>query len=70
LRLKLDHLGQKPSAGQAGSSVAGLRGSDKHQDPAKALYWKGRRRRNVSIDEVVLFRKALDQADAGRPPTP
>lgn len=67
LQVKLDHTAQRvnqPTSG--GSSVVGLRGS-KQESASKQLYWKGKDGKvPVAPDEVKLYRKAVDEATAGK----
>ena len=67
LQLKLDHTAQRVNQPTtAGSSVVGLRGS-KAEPLSKQLYWKGKEKRgSVSIEELRMFRTAVEQARAGQ----
>lgn len=67
LQTKLDHIARRANQPtNQGSSVAGLRGS-KQEPMSKQLYWKGKTREHaVTIDEVKLFRSAVEEARAGQ----
>src|SRR5688572_9329447 len=67
LQTKLDHVARRANQPtSSGSSVAGLRGS-KQEPVSKQLYWKGKVAETpVSIEEVKMFRSAVEVARAGK----
>ncbi len=67
LQTKLDHIARRANQpSSSGSSVAGLRGS-KQGPVSKQLYWKGKETQApVSIEEVKMFRMAVEEARAGK----
>ena len=67
LQTKLDHTAQRANQPSSnGSNVIGLRGS-KQEPLSKQLYWKGKTgNQPVSLDEVKMFRTAIDAAQAGK----
>jgi hypothetical protein len=69
LQVKLEHTARRANQPQShGSHVVGLRGS-KQESASKQLYWKGKKTEApVSVEEVKMFRGAVETARAGKTP--
>jgi TolA-binding protein len=63
LKGKIEKLAPKKKIAET-TAVGGVRGA--RDSASEALYWKGEDRKEVTDDEMMAFRIALDNASAGK----
>jgi TolA-binding protein len=63
LKGKIEKLAPKKKTAET-TAVGGVRGTK--DSSSEGLYWKGEDRKEVTDDEVMAFRAALDDASAGK----